>query len=121
MVRPRSYHYETTLLSLSMVATAKPHFWRLNESLLKNPTVLVDITNELAHYFLTNDQPDCDLGILWEAHKMVIIGILIKHGTRIKREREKQLLMTKEKVAQKYPNIYRRYEIRGCSLVHLNA
>lgn len=31
------------------------------------------------------------IGDLWEAHEAVIRGILIKHGSRIKRECEQQL------------------------------
>lgn len=52
---------------------------------------------ELNQYFQTNDTADCDPGILWEAHKSVMRGVLIKHGARFKREREKQLLMLSDK------------------------
>lgn len=60
--------------------------------------MLTDVTIELKHYFHTNDQSDCDPGILWEAHKMVIRGILIKHGAQIKNERKKQLTMLLNKI-----------------------
>lgn len=86
-----SDHVPITLrYSLSMT---KAKFWRLNESLLQNPTVLTDVTKELNQYFLANDIDNCDPGILWEAHKSVIRGVLIKHGAHFKMEREKQLLL----------------------------
>lgn len=93
-----SDHAPITLkYSLSRTATTKSRFWRLNESLLQDPTVLADVTKELKFYFQTNDIDNCDPGILWEAHKSVIRGILIKHGAHIKREREKQLLILLQK------------------------
>lgn len=52
----------------------------------------------MKHYFSINDQPDCDPGILWEAHKTVIRGVLIRHSTRIKRERQKQLTILFNKI-----------------------
>lgn len=76
---------------LSDISSPRHRFWRLNESLLQDPEVLPDMTRVLNLYFQENDQPDCDPGILWEAHKVIIRGILITHGARIKRERNKQL------------------------------
>lgn len=69
-------------------------FWRLNESL---PEILKEVTRELTFYFQQNDNLDCDPGIVWEAQKAVTWGILIKHGSRIKRETERplNLLLTK--------------------------
>lgn len=64
--------------------------WKLNESLLQTPEILVEVTREL-QYFQMNDQRDCDPGILWEAHKVVIRGVLIKHGARIKKQRTEKL------------------------------
>lgn len=72
--------------------------WRLNESLLQDKDVLEDVTKELDFYFSTNDTPDCDPGIIWEAHKAVIRGVLIKHGTRIKRKRMEQLNLLLEEL-----------------------
>lgn len=76
---------------LSSSMTTKSKYWRLNESLLQIPVVLTDIKTELQHYFQTNNTADCDTGILWEAHKTVIRGVFIKHGARIKKERERLL------------------------------
>lgn len=57
--------------------TTRTDQWRLNESLLQDKDILADITRELDFYFRTNDTPDCDPGIIWEAHKAVIRGVLI--------------------------------------------
>lgn len=45
----------------------------------------MDITRELHFYFQTNDRSDCDPGILWEAHKTVLRGVLIKHGSQLQK------------------------------------
>lgn len=71
--------------------TTKTNQWRLNESLLQDKDILEDVTKELNYYFTTNDTPDCDPGNIWEAHKAVIRGVLIKHGARIKRKRTEKL------------------------------
>lgn len=49
--------------------TDRPKTWRLNESLLQDEEVLKDVTRELEFYFKTNNTPDSDPGIVWEAHK----------------------------------------------------
>lgn len=65
--------------------------WKLNESLLQNQRVMEDVIREVSWVFETNDTQECAPGVIWEAHKAVIRGVLIKHGTRIKREREEKL------------------------------
>ena len=70
---------------------SRPNQWRLNESLLEDKEVLEDVIKELRFYFNSNDTPECDPGIIWEAHKVVIRGVLIKHGSRIKRKRTEKL------------------------------
>lgn len=74
--------------------------WRLNESLLQNPEVLADVTKEIGHFFQTNDTMDSDMGVIWETHKAVIRGILIKHGSRIKSQRTAQLTSLLSKLQQ---------------------
>lgn len=74
----------TMLYTLSQTLMTKAKFWRLNKSLLQTPSVLTDVTKELTQYYLTNDTDDCNPGVLWEAHKSVIRGVLIKHGAHIK-------------------------------------
>lgn len=57
------------------------------------------MTKALNLYFQENDLPDCDPGILWEAHKVVLRGILISHGARIKKERNKILSQLLQELA----------------------
>lgn len=53
--------------------------------------MLADVVKEITHYFQTNDSTDSDTGLVWEAHKAVIRGVLIKHGARIKKQRTAQM------------------------------
>lgn len=77
----------------------RPTQWRLNESLLQDKDVLEDVIKEFDFYFTTNDTSDCDPGIVWEAHKVVIRGVPIKHGARIKRKCAEQLKLLLEELA----------------------
>lgn len=77
--------------ALTENTTTRTKTWRLNESLLQDEEVLKDVSTELDNYFKTNTTPDSDPGIVWEAHKAVIRGVLIKHGARIKREHTRQI------------------------------
>lgn len=65
--------------------------WKLNESLLQDPSVIEEVRKEARWYFQTNDTPECNSGVIWEAHKAVMWGDLIKHGARIKKEREAKI------------------------------
>lgn len=73
--------------------------WRLNESLLQDTDVPEDVIKELGFYFKINDTPECDPGIVWEAHKTVIRGVLIKHRARIKHKCSEQLKLLHEELA----------------------
>lgn len=64
---------------------------KLNESPLQDQEVLEDVRREVTWFFQTNDILDCNPRVIWEAHKAVTWGVLIKHGARIKREREAKL------------------------------
>ncbi|XP_077319612.1 uncharacterized protein LOC143942237 [Lithobates pipiens] len=77
--------------SLTDGRTAKVGTWRLNESLLQDAEVLQEVVRGLEQFFALNDTPDISPGIVWEAHKAVIRGVLIKHGARIKRRRNARL------------------------------
>ncbi|KAM9324469.1 serine/threonine-protein kinase WNK2 [Gastrophryne carolinensis] len=71
--------------------------WRLNSSLLQDPAVKADIHKVITDYFASNDTGEVSRMSLWEAHKCVVRGVLIKHGTRLKRERNKQIeLLSRE-------------------------
>ncbi|CAH2293190.1 Hypothetical predicted protein, partial [Pelobates cultripes] len=61
--------------------------WHLNESLLDDPRVTEDLTNELPMYFHKNGGKGTAEPWVWEVHKGITRGTLIKWGARIKRER----------------------------------
>ena len=69
------------LLKYDLQDFSKPRLnqWRLNGSLLRDEEVLEDMVKEIDFYFDTNDIPECDPRTIWEAHKAVIRGVLIKH------------------------------------------
>lgn len=62
----------------------------ISESLLQNVEVRDDIAKEMTAYVQVNDTLGSDPCMVWEAHKAVIRGILIKHGSILKKKREKQ-------------------------------
>lgn len=72
--------------------TSRTKYWRLNESLLHDKDVISEITRELQFYFSTKDTVDCNPGIVWEAHKAVIRGVLIKHGSKQRTQQLNSLL-----------------------------
>lgn len=67
--------------------------WKRNESLLQDPEVLQEVQREAICFFQINDTPECIPGVIWEAHKAVIRGVLMKHGARIKGKREEKLTL----------------------------
>lgn len=73
------------LLQYNMSGSRGPGFatWRLNESLLQDSAVMEDVLKEVTCYFQDNDTPECAPGVIWEAHKAVIQGVLIKHRARM--------------------------------------
>lgn len=94
-----SDHAPVTLTyALADLYRSQKKLWRLNESLLQSPEVLTDVTREINNYFQTNNDTDCDAGLVWEAHKAVIHGTFIKHGARIKKQRTAQLTLLLNKL-----------------------
>lgn len=81
----------TLTLTLTEYSLSNTRQWRLNESLLEDKLVIEDVIKELQYYFQYNITPEVDAGIIWEAHKTLIRGVLIKHGSRIKKAREAEL------------------------------
>uniref|UniRef100_A0A8C5P8P1 Reverse transcriptase domain-containing protein n=1 Tax=Leptobrachium leishanense TaxID=445787 RepID=A0A8C5P8P1_9ANUR len=59
--------------------------WRLNESLLSRPEVAEDVKCTLKNYFKENSTPDVSPLTLWQAHKTVVRGVLIKWGSHYKK------------------------------------
>lgn len=63
--------------------------WRLNESLLDDNRVVEALSHKIKTYFEMNVQGEVSEQAIWEAHKSVIRGELIAHGSRIKKEKQK--------------------------------
>lgn len=65
----------------------RPQFqWKLNDFLLADQEVKAEVERELTNYFDLNCTEDCDPAVIWEAHKTDIRGILIKVGTKKKKD-----------------------------------
>lgn len=60
--------------------------------------VMKDVQKEIKCFFQTNESPEYPSGLIWETHKAVIRGVLIKHGARIKKEREVKLTKLLSKI-----------------------
>lgn len=58
---------------------------------MQTPEIRDNVVKELTAYFQINYTPESDPGMVWEAHKAVIRGILIKHGSCLKKAREAQI------------------------------
>lgn len=52
----------------------------------------LEIEKALNEYFIINDQTDISPEMLWAAHKVTIRGTLIQIATRIKKERQLDVL-----------------------------
>lgn len=68
-----------------------PFHWCLNESLLHKKQVTADVVEKLSLYFLENDEGDTDPLTICQAHKSFIRRMFIRHGSRLKRRRAKQI------------------------------
>uniref|UniRef100_A0A8C5MI47 Reverse transcriptase domain-containing protein n=1 Tax=Leptobrachium leishanense TaxID=445787 RepID=A0A8C5MI47_9ANUR len=65
--------------------------WRLNLSLLTDPTFVTEMDSHLQAYFETNGDSDTPEPTVWEAHKAVARGLFISKATALKRLRSKYL------------------------------
>ncbi|XP_040198878.1 vomeronasal type-2 receptor 26-like [Rana temporaria] len=61
--------------------------WRLNESLLDDPIIVIEIEKALKEYFLINDTDGISAETLWAAHKASIRGKIIQIATKLKKEK----------------------------------
>uniref|UniRef100_A0A803K4M8 Endonuclease/exonuclease/phosphatase domain-containing protein n=1 Tax=Xenopus tropicalis TaxID=8364 RepID=A0A803K4M8_XENTR len=78
-------------LDISLNYPDNKHFsWKINDSLLKNPSVLETLTNATKDYFKNNTNTASNAIIEWEAYKCFIRGIAIQQGAKLKRERAKK-------------------------------
>lgn len=73
-------------LQLGPMARSPPS-WRLNEALLQSEETRSEILNTLREYFSVNEGSVSNPLVVWEAHKTVVRGALIKIGARLKRDR----------------------------------
>lgn len=62
-----------------------PAPWRLNDSLLSNPSICFDIKQNLKEYFAQNDPLDTSVVNTWAAHKATIRGHFIQIASRLKK------------------------------------
>lgn len=67
--------------------TRTPPSWRLNEALIQSEETRSEVLATLQEYFSINKASVTNPLMVWEAHKMVIRGTLIKIGACLKRER----------------------------------
>ncbi|CAH2253545.1 Hypothetical predicted protein, partial [Pelobates cultripes] len=79
--------------------------WRLNESLLHDPTFTSQISQNLEQYFQLNDLPETTPVSLWQAHKPTIRGLLISQASYLKRTAHKDY-MTLLQTLQDATNVY---------------
>ena len=78
----------------------RPNNWKLNDSLITNPTEVSILTKSLSQYFEENSGSDTSPSLLWEAHKALIRGNLIELGARKKREHGQQLKRVLHQIAE---------------------
>lgn len=78
-------------LTLKFPATSpRSNTWRLDLSLLTDPSIAAEIEKRLQHFFLENDPNDTSPLTNWEAHKSVIRGTFIAAAAKRNRERRNQ-------------------------------
>lgn len=69
-----------------------PFQWRLNETLLSNPTHCSILDKALSDYFSENDTGSVSPGCLWAAHKAVMRGRLLQLSSQLKKESRAEVL-----------------------------
>lgn len=90
-------NHDLISLSLSLgVCTRKEFQWARNDSLLADPSNVVLIQYYIEEYLSHNSTLDISLVTLWEAHKVVLRGDLIKLAARLKKVRKEKLVNLKD-------------------------
>uniref|UniRef100_A0A8C5WKN8 Endonuclease/exonuclease/phosphatase domain-containing protein n=1 Tax=Leptobrachium leishanense TaxID=445787 RepID=A0A8C5WKN8_9ANUR len=74
--------------------------WRLNESLMSRPEVVEDVQRTLENYFKENTTPDVNPLTIWQAHKTVVRGVLIKWGSYFKKQNSSHRLTLLHQIHQ---------------------
>ncbi|XP_056403189.1 transmembrane protein 260 isoform X1 [Hyla sarda] len=78
--------------TVTIPSLTTPRFsWRLNESLLLDTLCLSDLRTAITHFQSDHANDQTSQPIQWEALKSVLRGILISHGSRLKREKAAKL------------------------------
>lgn len=132
LIRPITWSDHAPVLlsyALTDTLTSRTRAWRLNEILLQDEEVK-DVIREIDCYFQTNNTLDSNPGMVWEAEKAVIRGVLIKHGSHIKKQRTTQmtsllkelsLLEARHKHAQTpYYSLEIKQQYRSAGRSHMN-
>lgn len=76
----------------------KERNWRLNESILDDKRAFETLKGGLISYFETNRTDEVSNQVVWEAHKVVIRGEMIAQGSRLKKERQKEIMDILEEI-----------------------
>lgn len=87
-----SDHAPTTMILLPVPVGHVERTWRLNEALLDDNSIVETLSIKLKTYFKMNVPGEVSEQVVWEAHKSVIRGELIAHGSRIKKEKQKEII-----------------------------
>lgn len=87
-----SDHAPITVTLLPVSAGHIERTSRLNESLLDDNSVVEALSLKIKTYFEISMPGEVLEQAVWEAHKTVIRGELIPHGSRIKKEKQKEII-----------------------------
>lgn len=73
--------------------------WRLNPSLLSNPTFVSMLEEQLMLFFSTNDTSEVSASTLWETAKAYIRGVIISYSSAKRKETLRQQLHLESQVS----------------------
>lgn len=76
----------------------KERNWRLNESILDDKRAFETLKGGLMSYFEINKTDEVSNQVVWEAHKVVIRGEMISQGSRLKKEKQKEITDVLEEI-----------------------
>ncbi|CAH2250629.1 Hypothetical predicted protein, partial [Pelobates cultripes] len=96
---PWSDHSAVSMLMDSPLYRPVQSTWRLNESLLSDIAIQAQLVEHLNNYFTENDTDDVSALTLWEAHKSVLRGLLIRISAEKKREAQQQMASLADQIA----------------------
>uniref|UniRef100_A0A803JCB5 Reverse transcriptase domain-containing protein n=1 Tax=Xenopus tropicalis TaxID=8364 RepID=A0A803JCB5_XENTR len=96
---PWSDHDLVATLLVVLDTPIKHTRWRLNESLLSDPQLVIDSKTTLTNYFKENNTPEVTPDIIWAAHKATIRGYFIQQAA-IKQKKERETNNKLEKSLQ---------------------